>query len=42
MNDEVVEGLIIFLAGLVIKIHGLSHLHGLVITSEHEYFFWVF
>jgi len=34
--------LIVFLTGLVVKIHDLSHLTSLMITSKHNNFFRVF
>ena len=35
MYQEVVKRLVVFLTGFVVKIHGLGHLHGLVVSSEH-------
>ena len=41
MHQEVVKGLVVFLTGLIVKIHGLGHLHSLVVSPKHQHFFRV-
>jgi arginyl-tRNA--protein-N-Asp/Glu arginylyltransferase len=42
MDQEVVVRLVVLFADLVVKVHGLGHLHGLVVSSQHYHLFGVF
>ena len=41
VNQEIVKILVILVTDLIVKIHSLSHLHGLMIASQHNDFFGV-
>ena len=41
VDQEIVKILIVLVTDLIIKIHGLSHLHCFMIASQHDDFFGV-